>query len=202
MSQELEYKILCEIQKYWKNYKKTNNIVDNSCILAANFAHKTLTSLDVPHAVVPIGVTVFNKEGYEYFGNSVNEIPENAWSVHCSTRSTGSGFSGHLVIETENYLLDLTAVAFERKQYNIVVGESLIVPHEKMEVYVRDSNPHMVNNMFGAYVVYEFNLTEGIYTYYEEEWNKVYTKSADWKATYRELGIAKVVEGIKRDLTL
>jgi hypothetical protein len=202
MNQELEYTILCEIQKHWENYKKTNNIVDNSCILAGNFAHKILTSLDVPHAVVPIGVTVFNKDGYEYFGNSASELPDSAWSVHCSTRSTGSGFSGHLVIETENYLLDLTAVAFERKQHNIVVGESLIVPHEKMEVYVRDSNPSIINNMFGAYVAYEFKLTDGIYTYYEEEWNKVYTKSADWKATYRELGIAKVVESIKRDLTL
>jgi hypothetical protein len=202
MNQELEYTILCEIQKYWENYKKTNNIVDNSCILAANFAHKTLSSLDVPHAIVPIGVTVFNTDGYEYFGNSASELPDSAWSVHCSTRSTGSGFSGHLVIETENYLLDLTAVAFERKQHNIVVGESLIVPHEKMEVYVRDSNPSIINNMFGAYVAYEFKLAKGIYTYYEEEWNKVYTKSADWKATYRELGIAKVVESIKRDLTL
>ena len=202
MDQKLEYKILCETQKHWQNYKTKNNIDDNSCILAVNFAHKILSALDVPHVIVPIGTTVFNKDGYDHFGKPASELPDSAWSVHCSTRSTGSGFSGHLVIETENYLLDLTALQFERKNHNIVIGESLIVPHGDMEVFVRDSNPCSINKLFGAHVVYKFSLSEGIYTYYEEEWNKVYTKSADWKATYRELGIAKVVESIKQDLTL
>ena len=202
MDQKLEYKILSETQKYWQNYKTKNNIDDNSCILAVNFAHKILSALDVPHVIVPIGTTVFNKDGYDHFGKPASELPDSAWSVHCSTRSTGSGFSGHLVIETENYLLDLTAIQFERKNHNIVIGESLIVPHGDMEVFVRDSNPCSINKLFGAHVVYKFSLSEGIYTYYEEEWNKVYTKSADWKATYRELGIAKVVESIKQDLTL
>ena len=202
MDQKLEYKILSETQKYWQKYKTKNNIDDNSCILAVNFAHKILSALDVPHVIVPIGTTVFNKDGYDHFGKPASELPDSAWSVHCSTRSTGSGFSGHLVIETENYLLDLTAIQFERKNHNIVIGESLIVPHGDMEVFVRDSNPCSINKLFGAHVVYKFSLSEGIYTYYEEEWNKVYTKSADWKATYRELGIAKVVESIKQDLTL
>jgi hypothetical protein len=202
MDQKLEYKILSETQKYWQNYKTKNNIDDNSCILAVNFAHKILSALDVPHVIVPIGTTVFNKDGYDHFGESASELPDSAWSVHCSTRSTGSGFSGHLVIETENYLLDLTALQFERKKHNIVVGESLIVPHGEMEVFVRDSNPCSINKLFGAHVVYKFSLSEGIYTYFEEEWNKVYTKSADWKVTYRELGIGKVLESIKRDLTL
>ena len=47
-------------------------------------------------------------------------------------RSSGSydpnGFSGHLIVETENFMIDLSAQQFDRPQHEIVTGGPLVVP--------------------------------------------------------------------------
>jgi len=142
-----ELKVLEEVTKQWVLWRKNNNIQKNSCILACNFAHQLLIRLGLEHEVIPVGTTVFNRKGWEMFGIPANRLPDDAWTVHCSSQTTGSGFGGHTVIHTKNYFLDLTALQFSRPEHEIFVGETLIVPLEKMEVFERGSQPHAVHQV-------------------------------------------------------
>jgi hypothetical protein len=193
-----ELKVLEQVTKQWVLWRKNNNIQKNSCILACNLAHQLLVRLGVEHEVLPVGTTVFNRKGWEMFGTAVNQLPDDAWTVHCSSQTTGSGFGGHTVIHTENYFLDLTALQFSRPEHEIFIGETLIVPLEKMEVFERGSQPHAVHLAFRTNKFWTFPIGSGLYSYYLEKWNTIYRKSPDWNISAKELGIPSIIEEMQK----
>jgi hypothetical protein len=192
-----ELEVLEEVQKQWVSWRRKNNIQKNSCILACNFARQMLIRLGVEHQVLPVGTTVFNRKGWEMFGIPANRLPDDAWTVHCSSQTTGSGFGGHTVIHTENYFLDLTALQFSRPDHEIFVGETLLVPLKNMEVFERGSEPHAIHLAFSTNKFWTFPIGSGLYSYYLEEWNTIYQKSPDWKISARELGIPSIIEEMR-----
>lgn len=195
-----EVEILEEVSKQWVLWAKDNNIRQNSCILGCNFAHQLLIRLGVDHEVLPVGTTVFNRRGWELFGVPANRLPDDAWQVHCSTRSLGPGFSGHVVIQTKNYFFDPTAVQFSRPEHNIFVGKTLIVPLSEMKVHQRGSKPHPIHLLYRTDEFRTFPIGSGLYSYFFEKWNTVYRRSPDWKISPRELGIPDIIAEMRKGI--
>lgn len=205
INKEQEHQILKNLANEWNKYSSENNIIVNSCILASNFASKTLVCVGVPHQVRVIGATVFNQRGFETFGTQPEELPEDAWSVHVSSLSRNDprkpAFSGHVVIETENFFVDLTAEAFSRPQHQMAINDPLVVPKGKISIFSRGVHQSAMFDVFKS--VDEFRLFnfDGVwYSYYYEDWNTIYTKSPDWRCSYSELGVrdvaGRICEGI------
>lgn len=192
-----EQQILEELSRSWIQSRSKLTSTINACILAGNYAHRILDRLGVPHRVRPIGVTVFNQKGWELFGVPAEELPDDAWSVHCSSRSAHileNGWSGHLVIETENFFLDLTAEAFARPSNNINIFGPLLVPRSQIAELPNGTPVHQLGRTEHAYI---FDLLGGFYTFYYEDWNRVYEKAPDWRVSWAELGCAEAVRGIQ-----
>lgn len=195
---QTELEILEEVSKHWVSFRKKENIQQNSCILACNFVRQILIRMGVDHEVVPIGTTVFNRRGWELFGLANNQLPDDAWQVHCSSASLGRGFGGHVVIQTKNYFFDPTAGAFSRPEHGMIVPETLIVPLAKMEVHERDSNTHPVHVVFRTNKFWTFPIGSGLYSYYFEKWNTIYRKSPDWQISPKQLGIPDIVAEMRK----
>ncbi len=197
---EEELKVLQEVSKQWVLWTKDNKIRKNSCILGSNFAHQLLIRFGVDHEVLPIGTTVFNKRGWELFGIPAHRLPDDAWQVNCSSYSLGAGFSGHVVVQTKNFFLDLTADQFSRPEHNILINGTLIVPLSEMEVHQRGSEPHPIHLLYRTNEFRTFPIGSGLYSYFLEKWNTVYRKAPDWKISPKELGISDIVAEMRKGI--
>lgn len=196
-TRKTEQEILQHIADGWVEVRTGLTVIPNACILAGNFAHRILNTFEIPHRVRPIGATVFNQKGWELFGVPPHQLPDDAWSVHCSSKSQHvllSGWSGHLIIETENFFLDLTAEAFSRPNHNISIFAPLLVPRKSI-MKMPDGTP--AKQLAGRDDAFGFQLFGGIYTFYYEDFNQVYKKASDWSVTFRQLGCSRVVEAIQ-----
>ena len=200
VTKQKELEILQEISNYWVSYRKNNQIRENSCILAANFAHLILSRLDIRHEVLPVGTTVFNRRGWELFGVPSHKLPDEAWQVHCSSASPGPGFGGHIIIQTENFFFDPTALQFSRPQHEILLGETLIVPLEKRTFIERGSVPHPIHVLYRTNGFWTFPIGSGLYSYFLEKWNTIYRKSPDWRVPPQALGIPSIVEEMRKGI--
>lgn len=192
-----EQEVLEHISRGWQDFRSQVPLSPNACILAANYVHRVLEMFDIDHKVRPIGATVFNRKGWELFGTPANELPPEAWSVHCSSRSEQlltSGWSGHLVVETKDFFVDLSAEQFSRPDHQIQIFSPLIVPMSRISELPSGTPVHQLGRTEHAYI---FDLGSGIYTFYYEDWNKIYQKARDWHRSYRELGLGQVVQAIQ-----
>lgn len=195
-----ELEILEQISKHWVSFRRKANIQQNSCILACNFARQILIRHNVDHEVLPVGTTVFNRRGWELFGIPANQLPDDAWHVHCSSQSLGKGFGGHVIIQTKNYFFDPTVGSFSRPEKEMMFGETVIVPLADMEVHARDSHTHPIHLMFRTDKFWTFPIGSGLYSYYFEKWNTIYRRSPDWQVSPNELGIPDIVADMRRDV--
>ena len=200
VTKQKELEILQEISNYWVSYRKNNQIEKNSCILGANFAHSILSRLDIRHEVLPVGTTVFNRRGWELFGVPSHKLPDEAWQVHCSSASPGPGFGGHIIIQTENFFFDPTALQFSRPQHEILLGETLIVPLDKRTFIERGSVPHPIHVLYRTNGFWTFPIGTGLYSYFLEKWNTIYRKSPDWRVPSQALGIPNIVEEMRKGI--
>lgn len=201
MEIEIERQILKKVASAWQDYATTHKLASNTCVLASNFASKVLSLLDIDNSVKTIGATVFNRRGWELYGIPTKSLPDDAWSVHCSSRCTGPGFSGHVVVETTNFFLDLTSSSFERLERNLLVGRNLIVPQADITVHSADEEEMQTHRFFNVRDYCTFPLINGgTYSFFYESWNTSYQKSVDWEATADELGVGDVFEQIRRDI--
>ena len=200
VTRQKELEILQEISNYWVSYRKNNQIRENSCILAANFAHSILSRLDIRHEVLPVGTTVFNRRGWELFGVPSHKLPDEAWQVHCSSASPGPGFGGHIIIQTENFFFDPTALQFSRPHHEILLGETLIVPLDKRTFIERGSVPHPIHVLYRTNGFWTFPIGSGLYSYFLEKWNTIYRKSPDWRVPPQALGIPSIIEEMRKGI--
>lgn len=192
-----EKQIIEEITRGWQNLRSQVPLAINACILAANYTHRVLDAFEIEHKVRPVGATVFNRKGWELFGTPSGQLPPEAWSVHCSSRSAHvleNGWSGHLVVETKEFLIDLSAEQFSRPAHQIQIFSPLVVPRENIKELPSGTPLHDLGRTDQAFI---FDLGSGIYTFYYEDWNKVYQKAKDWHRSYAELGLGQVVRAIQ-----
>jgi hypothetical protein len=192
-----QIEVLEEIKSGWARYRAEVPMAINACILAANYTHRVLDAFEIKHQVRPIGATIFNRKGWELFPTPANELPPEAWSVHCSSRSEHvlmSGWSGHLVVETAEYFIDLSANQFSRPGHQITILGPLIVPRSSIKELPSGTPIHDIARADQAFI---FDLGSGVYTFYYEDWNLVYKKARDWSRSFREMGLGEVVQAIQ-----
>jgi hypothetical protein len=101
----------------------------NSCILAARAGTAALHYFDVDAVEVAGDMVVFNELAHDLFCQDVplREWPAEAWSVGTCEGSPGDGYAGHLIIQTDGHLLDLTAYQSHRPHKALLVPDSVII---------------------------------------------------------------------------
>jgi len=133
MKLEEEEQILNELGIAIYETASVIGLASNHCIWAGNFAHKVLKCLDIPHKVRPVGTIVFNKEGWEQAGNSADKMSAGAWNVTASRFSPDlGGWSGHLVIETDNFFFDPNSSQFVREDRNILLPPFITIDRNEL----------------------------------------------------------------------
>lgn len=101
----------------------------NACILAARAGTAALHYFGVDAVEVAGDIVVFNEVGHDLFCQDVpiGDWPEDAWSVGTCEGSPGNGYAGHLVVQTDGYVVDLTAYQSHRPRKQLFVPDSVII---------------------------------------------------------------------------
>lgn len=166
-------------------------LTPSCCILAARMATNALTALGVRSIEIPVAVAAYNQRGWEERNLPIKDWSPDAWSVGASSRQVAyqfrqdGGFDGHVVVGTENFVIDLSAPQFDRPMRSIVTGGPLVARWEAFEVVSRSSR--------------KIGLLEGVYLIEAEPWNTGYKESLDWKRGWRKFG-GEFVENLKDSL--
>ena len=105
-----------------------------ACVFASRLTSAILTRFEIPHKVTHVDVLVVNDEWWDFYIEKriteITELPETAWSVGCNSdeKPQANGFPGHLVVETEDFFVDLSSGQFDRPQHKILTNSPLVAP--------------------------------------------------------------------------
>lgn len=107
----------------------------NHCILGTRTLMEVCHALAVVAYPVPVEVVAMNRPGAIQVALGVpyqsGRWPPEAWSVGATTRSTGPGYPGHLVLVAElagrRWLVDSSSGQFRREQHGIKPPQALCV---------------------------------------------------------------------------
>jgi hypothetical protein len=105
-----------------------------ACVFAARLTSEILTEFEIPHEIAHVDVLVVNDEWWEYCVekgiSDVAHVPDTVWSVSCysNEKPEKNGFPGHLVVETDDFLVDLSSGQFDRPQHKILTNSPLVAP--------------------------------------------------------------------------
>jgi hypothetical protein len=179
----------------------------NSCVLAGNFARRILENQKVPHRLRPVGAISFNTKGFEMFGTNANDLPDDAWNVAVTRFSQDfGGWSGHLLVETDNFILDLTSEQFARPAKNIHVPSNLIVPMSDLKLFplsdfgMSQERDSLRSRALSYYTQgHELRVSEfdwGVLAYFSDPTNLSYKTKRGWYRSWRELGCGVVVQNL------
>jgi hypothetical protein len=164
---------------YWT--EKVTPVVDaRSCVLAGRVASVVLNRIGISTAVYHTDTVAMNELWYELFvvkGLAQALLPPEAWCVGAVTgevkgthRNMVGGFSGHLIVTTPNYFVDLSAGQFDRPSHGIVTGSPLIVHRE-----------NIVDSEQGKMVP----IQQGLYIVRPAEKPASYKWTPDWQTSYK-----------------
>lgn len=111
---------------------------DAMCVFATRITSLLLTELRIKHTCSHLDVICMNDEMFECLSTPPDARPETAFE--CGTLSidrplpsssdeeVDNAFYGHMIIETSNFFVDLTAHQFDLPEQRIVTGSPLVVP--------------------------------------------------------------------------
>lgn len=122
------------------------NLAPNHCILAARVAVEVGTYFGVPITARSTKVAVFNKVARDWIGKPMKDWPEEAWSVGIGGKGVeGPGYNGHVITESEHWIIDLATGQFTRPTKQLDIGPTLVVrkdpdttPESMLTVIVND----------------------------------------------------------------
>jgi hypothetical protein len=141
------------------------------------------------------------------FGTKAEHLPDDAWNVSVTRFSEDrGGWSGHLLVETDHFILDLTSEQFARPEKNINVPSNLIVPLSDLKLFPssdfsvfqeRDSS----RSRAVAYYAqgHELRVLEfdwGVLTYFSDPTNLSYKTKHGWFRSWRELGCGVAIQNL------
>jgi hypothetical protein len=112
----------------------TDGLLPNHCILAARVAVEVGRYFGVPITERAVKVAVFNAkaDALAKAGVPTADWPDDAWSVGVGPddvrSSMSSGYNGHVIAESESYVLDLSAGQFNRPTRDLVVTGPMVLP--------------------------------------------------------------------------
>lgn len=167
------------------------------CVLAARLATKALDRVGIPNLHRHVDATCFNDELLYHLtaGTTPEDVPMSAWSIavwsdHEERFPThpSNGFSGHLIVETENYFIDLSSRQFDRSEHNITTGGPLVMPLSKLTE---------VRQTFARPGSWNVPIKSGHYWFNDAVNPLEPTGLSSWRYGYREF-LPKCVKAIRR----
>jgi hypothetical protein len=109
----------------------------NHCILASRVAVEVGRYFGIPITERSTRCLVANARAWELLNQQipVSEWPDDAWSVGVDPdddRNRGTGYPGHVIAESEHYLIDLSAAQFSRPKRGLEFGP-MFLPRPEMD---------------------------------------------------------------------
>jgi hypothetical protein len=150
---------------------------ENNCVLAARVLVVVCEHFKVAAREVPVNVQVFNQEAAVQMFAGVAD--PSLWPASAEVFATsiapapGGGFGGHLIVETDHYLVDLTAGQFNRPNVGIETGE-VIVEKSDQPVWAENNSVALPSSPNGTLVAYTWRDDQS------------YLLAPDWKTGYRD----------------
>jgi len=175
---ETEIEVIRALAGAWRR-KVAPHVKDNSCILAARLGVQALQSWGIKCREVPIELNVSNQQGWKDRHKPLEQWHPDSWAVGAGRRPKQvwitpdpfqKGYDGHLVILTDEHLIDLTVTQCNRPSKNIVAAGPLIVKLSAMEI---------IDGYFTT------QLLEGVYSCVPDDGNTAYKTSHDWIEAWR-----------------
>lgn len=104
-------------------------MMPNHCILGARVAVEVGRYFGVPITERSTDTLVANALAWKLIGEAVpvEEWPDEAWTIGVNHESPGNGYPGHVIAESEHFVIDLSAAQFARTKKGIK-GEALLAP--------------------------------------------------------------------------
>lgn len=176
-------------------------LVPNACVLSSRVASEVLTYFGIQHDVVPVCAYAINEKMHEHWRNKtpISMWEDDAYSVGISPdavltnngidRREPHGFEGHLIVITNNHLLDLSALQFHRPQHNIFVDGPILATKTAVETV-----------SFGEHELVRIILEQGLLFYENLRTNK-YLKSNDWRKNYRPI-TSNIIKKMRPEIDL
>lgn len=135
-----EAELLREVADFWTKEIQPK-VVPQACVLASRITTYALSRFGIKWEVHHSDALAVNDEWYNlYFEQGVPQelLPPTAWSVGAVTMKNvvgthrhitfgDKGFSGHLVVTTDEHFIDLSSGQFDRPNNGIITGAPLIV---------------------------------------------------------------------------
>jgi hypothetical protein len=159
-----------------------NRVKTNSCILATRIGLEVGQYFGFSWRALPVDLAAFNDTGFAAFeaGIPVADWPAGAWSVGsaCENRLGDDGWSGHLIVQANRWLLDLSASQYARPHKDINIQPWL------MEI--NDAESPWLAGQDGLHMVLKPrpDIT-------------IYRKARDWRLNYRSLA-AETIRALKQ----
>lgn len=107
---------------------------DSHCINGARVVTRALEKLGIPSRAVSVQFLLFNRPAWMLFNQDVplSEWPDEAWSLGIGPNVTaavrGTKWDGHVVVEGEGWVLDISAMQFNRPGRIVIDGPRLLPP--------------------------------------------------------------------------
>lgn len=131
MSEPREVRALAQAWNSWWD-EPSFPYTSDCCINAARVGVEVLKRLGVPAKPVSVRIFLFNRFAWDLYrkGVPIGTWPEHAWSLGVGDRDgfdEPGRWNGHLMVEGDGFLLDLSARQFDRPG-RIVVNEPWVIP--------------------------------------------------------------------------
>jgi hypothetical protein len=186
-----ETELLHKLAHEWQEQVRPHVRV-NACILAARLTHEVLDYFNIPHDLQPVRCTITNDIMWDCMVNAESprfDFPPEAWSLGVGKGlGDGDGWSGHIVVITNNNYIDLSAEQFDRPRRDILSGGPLILPQQGFS-YV--DKP--------AVKMWHHPLPKG-HLIWAPEHNPSYKQAIDWRSNYK-LVAGPIIRSIKQSDT-
>jgi hypothetical protein len=103
---------------------------DGACVAGSRFGLEFLKQTGIEAWVTQVDAIALDEQSYR---EMLNGEPPTGWSVGAlSVTEVPNKWNGHVIVETNQWFIDLTAGQFDRPDKGIVFGNGLCVPTGKL----------------------------------------------------------------------
>jgi hypothetical protein len=169
VSQEKESLLVKDLGFTWVQAVMPRLQETGACVAGSRFGSEFLKELGVNAWVTQLDAIAIDEQSYN---EMISGEAPNGWSVGAFSMTTvPNKWNGHVVVETTNWFIDLTAGQFDRPDKGIVFGNGLCVPTEKIIFHE--------NIWQGDW--FEVPVEQGHYLFRDAVVKRDITKAPDWR---------------------
>jgi hypothetical protein len=168
VSREKESLLVKDLASIWVQAVMPRLPDVGACVAGSRFGSEFMKELGVHAWATQLDAIAIDEQSYQEMLRG--EAP-NGWSVGAFSMTTvPNKWNGHVVVETTNWFIDLTAGQFDRPDKGIVFGNGLCVPAE--EIIFHENIWH------GDW--FEVPVAQGHYLFRDAVVKRDITKAPDW----------------------